>query len=614
MASATAQECSTSGCTNPVAFTTRSRPAWCSECIDDMLREGGLEPVEPFTGPRAMRLTACLACGVQAHYRLEYTVAKNAVGEKTCRACYWRSWATERRNRPSNEFIRTMLELLGKYAPEQILEAVPTPEVREFLESGWWPLERIVAHLDKCNFKLVTTLDDVNDSDSTVVAQCLTCKKISANRINDVGCTCSRNTRSSNPAAPRAGRVLLTESQSPALQWWDHERNDEATLRTVTVRATRVCHWVCPDCERHFEAKVSEMTAQPSCPDCMSRRRKEWQEEHKRWKVTPIADVPELATAWAEDANPRDVMVADWGLRRFRCPKGHHPRINPLRFLEAGCPHCRSAQTARTGRRWLADTLPEIASQWHPTRNGKLTPQNVVWDSKRTVWWRADCCGHEWQETVRNRDKYERLRCPRCRTILGSLAWHDPGLAAEWSTANPVSAWRVRPHAATTFSPEWICATNPAHVWSAPLSTRSDGAECPECREVGKSRIELDHYRAAVEAFGQARSGLTLREDAFTSRTSWTADISVDVNGVVLVIEYDGMYWHSAPAKALIDERKSKDLLGAGYVVVRLREDDLPPLTVTHPRYREIRVYSAAPQPRAVMEEIRNWMAGLTSR
>ena len=57
-------------------------------------------------------------------------------------------------------------------------------------------------------------------------------------------------------------------------------------------------------------------------------------------------------------------------------------------------------------QRWLADTLPEIASQWHPSLNGKLTPQTVVWDSKRTVWWRTDCCSHEWQESVRDRDKY----------------------------------------------------------------------------------------------------------------------------------------------------------------------------------------------------------------
>jgi hypothetical protein len=451
-----------------------------------------------------MRLTLCLTCGVQAHYRLEYTIAKNTLGEKTCRACHWRAWTAEQRSQPWNEFARTMLELLETHTPEQILRAAPGPQVREFLQSQWWPLERITAHLDEHGFDLIETLEAANDHNSPVVVRCRTCNNISAQRISDVTfrCACLRNVRSSNPASPRPGRLLLSESQSPALHWWDHERNDESTLQTVTVRATRRCHWVCPECARRFEAKVSDMATEPACPDCVARRHTQRQEQHARWKLTLVSEVLELSKAWAEDTNPREVMVADQRLRRFRCPKGHHPRISPLRFLESGCPHCRAAETARTSKRWLADTLPEIASQWHPTRNGKLTPHDVVWNSKRMVWWRADCCGHQWQETIRDRDKYARLRCPACRTILGSLAWHDPGLAAEWSPANPLTAWHVRPHTATRFLPEWICATEPAHVWSSPLSGRSDGAECPECRKAGKSRIELDHGTFSTSVCG----------------------------------------------------------------------------------------------------------------
>jgi hypothetical protein len=324
--------------------------------------------------------------------------------------------------------------------------------------------------------------------------------------------------------------------------------------------------------------------------------------------------VPELAAAWVDEADPRDVMVAgDNQLRQFRCPEGHHPRIRPVIFLESGCPHCRGAQTARN-RQCLADILPEIASQWHPTRNGRHTPQNVAWTSQRRVWWRADCCGHEWQEPVRRRDMYQRLRCPNCRTILDSLVWQNPALAAEWSPTNPISAWQVRPHAATDFVPEWICATNPEHVWQAPLSTRSNGAACPECRESGKSRIELDHHAAAADVFAGARSGAVVRDRAFTSRTSWSTDINVDVDGHALVIEYDGAYWHASPEQMVVDERKTRDLLAAGYVVARLREDDLSPLTIDHSRYRELRVYSTAPRPRAVMEEIRDWVRGLPQR
>ncbi|QUQ64561.1 zinc-ribbon domain-containing protein [Kutzneria sp. CA-103260] len=609
-----AQVCSTSGCANPAAFTTRSKPAWCTACIDGMLRDGGLEPAEPFAGPNRWRLTTCLTCGVQAHYKLDYTISKNAFGEKTCRACYWRHWAGQHLDQPDFAYERVLLELLRDHTPDEILREYPQPLVAEFLTSGWWPPDKLVAHLDDNGFDLLDILRDGNTRHGPVLARCRACRRHQVMRISDIGwgCICSRNTRSSNPTSPRAGRMLLTDSESPALQWWDHERNDEATLRTATVLATRTCHWICPECDHRFEAKIQRMTDRPECPACAQRERAAWDAEYERLKFTPIADVPELAAAWAEEDDPRVVMVVGPSHpRRFRCQNGHTPRVAPLTYLQSGCQFCRATGRSQADKRWLADTLPEIAAQWHPDRNGRYTPENVVWDSTRTVWWRSDCCGHEWQESVRARDKYARWRCPACRTILDSLAWRDPGLAAEWSPANPVSAWQVRPYADTDFTPEWVCATNPEHVWRASVASRSNGAECPDCREVGKSRVELAYHAAATELFGKARSGITVRDTAFTSRRSWTVDISVDVGEHKVGIEYDGAYWHSAPAKMLVDERKSLDLLAAGFVVVRLREDPLPSLGIDNPRYREVRVYATAPRAAAVMAEVRDWVSGL---
>ena len=352
------------------------------------------------------------------------------------------------------------------------------------------------------------------------------------------------------------------------------------------------------------------MTRSADCPECAARRRRGWSAEYERWKRTAVSDVPDLLAAWA-DRKTRQVMVAGgFGRYRFRCPRGHHPRISPLTFMNSGCPSCRARETANRPR-YLVDVDPEVSSQWHPTLNGELTPHEVVHDSKRNIWWRADCCGYEWQERVRDRNKYQRWRCPQCRTILDSLAWHDPGLAAEWSTANPDGPWNVRPTASISFLPEWICSVDPTHVWQAPLATRSLGADCPACRQVGKSRIELDHHTAASELFGKARSGLTLRDSAFTSRNVWSADIAVQLNDRTVLIEYDGSYWHLPAAKQLVDERKSLDFLAAGYIVVRLPEDGLPTLGIENPCYREICVYSSAPRPRQVMEDSRTWVTQL---
>ena len=258
--------------------------------------------------------------------------------------------------------------------------------------------------------------------------------------------------------------------------------------------------------------------------------------------------------------------------------------------------------------------LPEIAGQWHPTLNAvRWNPTNLGPDSKRIAWWQADCCGHEWSERIGDRNKYKRQRCPQCRTILDSLGWVDPGLAAEWSTQNPASAWHVRPTAQTAFLPSWVCAINPKHTWLASLASRSAGSKCPDCRQTGKSRVELAHMDAAKSFFATVRSGTALRDPAFKTRTTWTVDILVDHETDMLAIEYDGAYWHAPEAKILVDLRKSLDLLAGGYRVVRLREDDLPALNIDDANYLELRVHSASPRPTHVMGRIAAWLTEIDS-
>lgn len=545
---------------------------------------------ESFKGSKAWWLTTCVTCGVEAHYRLEYVLGNNAKGEKTCRACHWNPLPAARR--------------LAEEASQH------------FGMPRGWSRERIKAAVEDNGYELVGMTSELTGDagHSTTVVRCVKCGRISVQRLGDIGwgCNCSRNQNRSSYGGRKARPELLKDSESDLLEWWDHERNTEADFDTVTLRATRVCHWRCPACGNRFAEKVSTMATRGGvsrCARCEVEWENNWRAEKARWKRTPVADVPNLANAWADDADPRHVTVVGRGLEayRFKCPNGHTPRVRPMLFLNSGCPYCRANDSAKKNRHYLAYADPEVISQWHPTYNGRLTPETVVWNSKRNVWWRADCCGHEWQEPVRNRNKYQRWRCPQCRTILDSLAWHDPGLAAEWSPANPVTAWQVRPTASTTFVPQWVCATNPKHVWAAPLGSRSYGAECPECRQTGKSRVEQDHHTAATRIFGNARSGVLLRDKVFASRPVWSVDILVEVGERRVVIEYDGSYWHSAPAKRLVDERKSRDLLAAGYVVVRLREDDLPSLEIADKHYREIRVYSSAPQPDQIMDQIRVW-------
>jgi hypothetical protein len=42
---------------------------------------------------------------------------------------------------------------------------------------------------------------------------------------------------------------------------------------------------------------------------------------------------------------------------------------------------------------------PKLAKQWHPVKNGTLTPDKIMAGSGMKVWWQCDK-GHEWQTKV----------------------------------------------------------------------------------------------------------------------------------------------------------------------------------------------------------------------
>ena len=50
----------------------------------------------------------------------------------------------------------------------------------------------------------------------------------------------------------------------------------------------------------------------------------------------------------------------------------------------------------------LKRLFPELAAQWHPTRNPGISPYEFSACSDAVVWWR-DASGHEWQERIRER-------------------------------------------------------------------------------------------------------------------------------------------------------------------------------------------------------------------
>ncbi|MFW2512235.1 zinc-ribbon domain-containing protein [Demequina sp. SO4-13] len=566
-------------------------------------------------------LTRCVSCGCEAHYRIDYALEK-APGASSgldlntsgvCRACHWREWAA--RNR----------ENLRGYAPEPVV-----PVARAEAEST------ASAH----GFDYLGPLTEPSLPNDPHHVRCKQCRALSAQRLGDIafGCRCRVNARRQSPVE-RGKKSLLRDSSHPSASWWDHERNDPNDWNSRTEKAHLIAWWACPECHHRFQAKVLDMTSGHGCPACNERARAERQERRERLSHFAVADIPLLADAWDDDLDPNRVPVLDHMVRRFTCTNGHHPRVTPLTYLDRGCPFCRRqglpiphlgsvletpdeevAVDASLGAAAAPDEhevwlRSEIASQWHPTRNSSREVGDVGPRSKRQVWWLCRACGHEWCASPADRDKGSRRRCPRCDSVLDSLAYHHPDLAKQWSASNPLSAWHVRPTGDLDFTPTWECAADPNHVWPMAPGARVNGAGCPECQQSGKSQVELDHGAAAKRRFGVAASGRRLQSPEFEARKFWDVDIAVDLpDGALLIIEYDGAYWHSSDERRAVDQRKTRDLLTSGAYVVRLREHPLLPLALAHARYREIVVYGTAPRPSETIEEVANWLTLASSR
>lgn len=137
----------------------------------------------------------------------------------------------------------------------------------------------------------------------------------------------------------------------------------------------------------------------------------------------------------------------------------------------------------------MATTHPDLAAQWHPTKNELISPFDVSAGSDKIVWWQCDC-GHVWKSRVANRSHGQ--GCPICKnkTISdkvskihiersGSLEETYPELAKEWHYDKNEGLLPSQLTASSTRVVWWHGSCG--HEWRASPSNRSRGTNCPYC-------------------------------------------------------------------------------------------------------------------------------------
>ena len=96
----------------------------------------------------------------------------------------------------------------------------------------------------------------------------------------------------------------------------------------------------------------------------------------------------------------------------WQCPEGDDHEWDARiadRHRGIGCAICSNYKVVKSNS--LPTLNPELASEWHPTKNKNLTPRDVKPYSAKKVWWRCKK-GHEWPAVIASRSYGS--KCPYC--------------------------------------------------------------------------------------------------------------------------------------------------------------------------------------------------------
>lgn len=262
---------------------------------------------------------------------------------------------------------------------------------------------------------------------------------------------------------------------------WHPTKNGKLTPRDVVYGTGRSVWWRCPKDRSHaWKTSVVKRVSGSGCPVCIG-----WLPGRDH---DIVATEPHLLAEWHPTRNgkldPRDVTLGSGKAVWWKCPKGRdHVWQSPpyVRRKSPGCPFCSNLRVSSTNS--LAAKAKKVAAEWHPTKNGKLTPRDVIAGSPRRVWWKCPKGpDHEWPASIANRASG--TGCPFCLhrrlCATNSLAAEFPKVAGEW---HPTKNGKLAPRDVVPGTPRrvwWRCQFG--HVWRTSVSARTRlGSNCPEC-------------------------------------------------------------------------------------------------------------------------------------
>ena len=164
---------------------------------------------------------------------------------------------------------------------------------------------------------------------------------------------------------------------------WHPTKNKRLTAHQVVPGSHRRAWWRCPE-GHEWETTISNRVhGRHNCPTCAGQR---------VTRATSLASrAPGVVPFWHPTKNllltPWDVSLHSGRRRWWRCAEGPDHEWEGAITDQAGkggrCPFCSGKRLSVTN--CLATCYPRVAAEWHPTKNGSLTPRDILRATGRKV-------------------------------------------------------------------------------------------------------------------------------------------------------------------------------------------------------------------------------------
>lgn len=270
---------------------------------------------------------------------------------------------------------------------------------------------------------------------------------------------------------------------------WHMDRNGNLLPTQVTYGSKKIVWWQCEKDLRHeWQSSINQRSETAgSCPVCNGRK-----------VIAGVNDLatthPEIAATWDFERNatllPAEISRGSSRKVWWLCdkPPSHsfEMAVNN-RTKGESCGIC-AGQIIFPGVNDLATKHPDIAAEWHPTKNFPRTPEGVGSSYSGLVWWTCPTDPrHEYRVAPKTR-VYMKTRCSICtghqvQKGINDLRTTHPGLVTEWDfDENEVLPESISFGTHKKFW--WRCKENSEHRWQSSPNARVGAARkhgCPLC-------------------------------------------------------------------------------------------------------------------------------------